>query len=110
MLQDGNNNPSGVLGVGPGTRSALRHLQSQLDQTVKVNSELEKNIRFAIGVRDDENASHRDRLRAMELLESIAKRGIDIAMYLEKNERIDSGQATESVVFNIVPLEKKESE
>ena len=58
---------------------------------------LAKAIRLAQSLVDDDLATARDRLRASEFLSSVTAKGIDVAMYLDKNDRLDSGKLTENV-------------
>lgn len=57
-----------------------------------------KNVQLAVEMRDDPRRADRVRQRAAEFLNAMIEKGVDIAMYIDKTERIDSGQATERVV------------
>jgi hypothetical protein len=43
----------------------------------------------------DNGATDRERLRAAELLATLAHKGLDVAMYVDKNLRLDSGKPTD---------------
>jgi hypothetical protein len=98
-------------GIGFGVRSALSVLQKQVTSAAVLSEQqAADNVRFAMAVRDDPLASHRDRLRAMELIESMIARGINVAMYMDKNDRLDSGKLTENagLTFNLIPVDPPE--
>jgi hypothetical protein len=59
------------------------------------DKQLVKMINFAVSVRDNEDASDRDRMRAVELLNAMIAKGVDVAQYIDKLDRIDSGKPTE---------------
>lgn len=81
-------------------RSALAYLTRTLNAGAELTeSELAANIKFAVGVRDDPSASRRDKLRAVAHLDALMARGVDIAMYLDKCDRLDGGGVTERVGF-----------
>lgn len=54
-------------------------------------------------IASDENASERDRMRAIETLVAMDAKNAEKLVALDKIERIDSGNATEVVVFK--PME-----
>lgn len=70
-----------------------------------LDEQIQKIIETAVAVRDHPQASTRDRLRAGELIKSLIDRGIDVAMYLDKNNRMDDGKPTEIVDNRILRLE-----
>lgn len=86
----------GALGVGPGVRSSLRLLQTMVNRGQRIlDEDFDAMLTFAKSVRDDENASDRDRLRANELIATLASRAADKAVDLDKIERLDGGKPTE---------------
>lgn len=103
MIENGNGmhgHEKGALGAGvtPGARSALRFLQAELGRSSNLAETVTADtVRFALSVREDPSASYRDRIRASELIEAMVKRGVDIALYLDKADRVESGQPTEVV-------------
>lgn len=62
-----------------------------------MDEQIKQIVNMAVGIRDHAEASARDRLRAGELLAALIARGVDVAMYLDKNNRIDDGKLTELV-------------
>ena len=62
-----------------------------------VDEQVQKIIDVAVSIRDNPDASGRDRLRASELLEKLAAKGVDVAQYIDKTERLDQGKPTENV-------------
>jgi hypothetical protein len=58
----------------------------------------------AVRIRDSAESETRDKLRACELLATFANKGFDIAMYLDKNERLDAGEVTERVDNRILVI------
>lgn len=86
------------LGGTGGVRPAIAYLKRQLHATdVLLDDELRKSIEFAVNVRDSPNVGPRERLRASELLESIRARGVEIAKYIDQQDRIEGGKSTERV-------------
>lgn len=57
--------------------------------------ELPATLKMAVEIRDDRGSTKRERLHAGKLIEEIRAKGIDVAMYLHKLERVDGGQANE---------------
>ena len=81
-------------------RSHLAMLEKQARHGEEVSDEqLKININYAVGIRDGEGYNSRERMRAIEYLDSIIARGVDVAMYLDKNDRLDGGHVTERVGF-----------
>lgn len=81
-----------------GIRAYARSLQSFVRKTDDIaEDQIAQIVRFAVNLRDDPDSTPRDRLRASELLMSIVNKGIDVAMYLDKSERVDDGANTERV-------------
>lgn len=64
-------------------------------------------VQFAARVRDDKTASIRDRIRATELLTTLIAKGVDVAVILDKNERLDGGKSTENVAIIAAPTIKR---
>lgn len=82
--------------IGGRNRDVLRILQSAVTRGHDVGAgPLAKAIKLANDMLD--TGEPRDQLRAGEFLASLTNKGIDVAMYLDKNERIDEGKHTESV-------------
>ena len=90
-------------GKGGHTRSVLRIMQRAVERGEAVgDGGLAEAIIFAKSVIANKKASGRDRLRASEFLASVTAKGIDVAMYLDKNNRIDDGKDTERVSHAVV--------
>jgi hypothetical protein len=71
-----------------GLRSALSVLTRRLNKAEDIDiAELDANIRFAKNVRDDENCDVRSRLRAVEFLQAVADKGLEIAKHLDDKDR-----------------------
>lgn len=95
----------GVARIGDSTtqdsdKSASMALMGRVVKAVDkmADSELEKIIRFAVEVRDDTSNHARERMRAAELLNTMIAKGVDIAQYIDKNDRLDKGKPTANVV------------
>ncbi len=98
----GSKTPGGPTGGGVRVRAALNFLEKRLSAASALHdSDWDATVAFARGVRDDEAASVRDRIRASELLAGLSERGIDVAEKVDKIERLDSGQNTENVGHNV---------
>lgn len=83
--------------------SSMKLMQSVVRVANNIAAEeLSKMIRFAVSVRDNEECSARDRMRATELLASLMNKGIDVAQYIDKAERAAAGISTESATVRIV--------
>lgn len=112
----------GATGAIP-LRSMLAALSRQVEHNLPMaEAELRANIRFAVSVRDDTEeeqitlpsgekgvrgrVTHRDRLRAVEFLESVRRAGIDVAVYLDKAEREVAGAGKAGVEVNIGGVER----
>lgn len=79
-----------------GIRSSLAMLQREVARAdVLLEPQIRANLEFAVAVRDDPQAGLREKLRATELIEAMQSRGINVAMYLDKAERIEDGQVTD---------------
>jgi len=83
----------------PRVREALHTLTKEVQRGDAISVEqAEANLAFAVQMRDDPNfKDRRGKLRAVELIEAMRTRGFNIAMYLDKMDRVDHGLATESV-------------
>ncbi len=99
----------GGVGVVPdapspyGRRAIVRTMQSAVDRGLTIGQAgLAKAIVFASEMLDDPESTHRDRLRASEFLASVAAKGIEVSMYLDKTERLDSGKPTENVNHAVI--------
>lgn len=69
------------------------------------DKEIAKMVNLAVTVRDDPKLSARDRMRAVELLNAMIAKGIDVAQYIDKTERLDSGKPTENVGVKLLKVE-----
>lgn len=90
--------------IAQGSQAQPRKALMLLTRAVQTGQEVTEretaaNIRFAVSVRDDPASNTRDKLRATEFLEALAARGIDVALYLDKCDRLDGGHVTERVGF-----------
>jgi len=86
-----------------GRRAIVRTMQSAVNRGLTVGQAgLARAIQFATDMLDDEASTDRDRLRASEFLASVAAKGIEVTMYLDKNERLDTGKATERVDHAVI--------
>ena len=83
---------------GTHSRAHLWLLQRMVEHSTNLaDIEIEKTVRMAVSIRDDPDATRRDRMRAGELINALVAKGVDVAMYLHKNERLDDGHLTERV-------------
>lgn len=85
-------------GVGPGTRSGMRYLQSliRIGQQF-ADEDIQKMCDLVDGVMADPRSSARDKLRANELRLALMDSARAAANEIAKYERIDSGQATDLI-------------
>ena len=85
-------------------RAGLILLRSQiLTAEILSQEELEKSIKYACKIRDSRFSGPRDILRAIEVLEAIRQRGIDIALYFDKQEREEKrSEAVKSELRDLV--------
>lgn len=90
-------------GVTPGGRSSLRLLQTLVSKGQSVlDNDFEAMLAFARNLRDDKDASDRDRLRANELIATITAKAADKAVDLDKIERLDTGGDTERATLRVM--------
>lgn len=91
-------NPKGANGGGTHSRAALLLLQREVERGSELtDAQADANVRFAVAVRDDPASTRRDQLRALELLEAMRSRGVNVALYLDKADRVEAGKPTETV-------------
>ena len=81
----------------------LNHADANLDQMGEI-------ALFAQTVMDDPDAKVRDRLRASELLKSLADKGVDIAVVIDRMQRLDRGEPTDSHQVTITDCIKRATE
>lgn len=72
-----------------GRRAVLRTLQSALQRGLHVGDMgLAKAIATAEVILDDNDATHRDKLRASEFLKAVTDKGIEVALHSSKEEKV----------------------
>ena len=87
--------PDPIPTCAPSTMTLMQKVVNATDKLYDL--EIQKIVDFAVGVRDHPDAGFRDKLRACELLNNLMEKGIDVAQYLDKNDRLDSGKSTENI-------------
>lgn len=103
------NGEAGAMGaVRPhGHRAYAALLQRMVEKAESLaDGEIAKIVTFAVRIRDDETLTPRDRMRASELLTALISKGIDIALYMDKSDRAEGGQATERIVVEYVKSDR----
>lgn len=94
-------NSGGIEGGArpPKLRSALDLMRRRIEKVERLTAEdTEANLTFARSIRDCEQATERERLRAAELIEAIIAKSMDMASKLADTERLDDpSKATERI-------------
>lgn len=96
--QNGTGDSGGRTGAGRMVRASMRLLQSEIRTATEVTEKYtESVVRLYREVMADPKATNRDKLRATEMLMALSKRGVDVAMYVDRMERVEAGEATDVV-------------
>lgn len=108
MIRNFKDNPA-PDGANPrGSSKSLILLTSLVKSGELAISEIEPSIRFAVALRDNQNARHRERLRASEFILTVISKSAEAAALVDKISRLDSGDATERVeVFAERPTDEQ---
>lgn len=88
--------------------SSLNFLRRLIETGSTLPDDLEVAVAFCRNVVNDPTAKLRDKNNAAKTLATIGKMTADVATSLNKDERIDGGQATESIVFQPIAVPIKE--
>jgi len=100
-------NPDGGIGGllldRIGRRAVLRTMQCAIQRGLHVGDiGLGKAIATAEAIIDDEEATHRDKLRASEFLKAVTDKGIEVALHAEKGSVGQSDTPTAPVAVQII--------